>query len=66
MIRKRSQPCCCGMLLIALIQLLIFTLNVDSFNLENRLPIYKFDAQNNSYFGYSLAIHHEVEADKKW
>lgn len=60
----RSQPC--GMwLLIALLQF-IFTLSVHSFNLENRLPIYKFDSQNNSYFGYSLAIHYEVEADKKW
>lgn len=37
-----------------------------SFNLENRLPIYKFDKQTNSYFGYSVAIHHELENDKKW
>lgn len=40
------------------------------FNLENRLPIYKFDSQLNSYFGYSVAIHHEGENDKnggrKW
>lgn len=50
----------------ALLVLIIFALDVSSFNLENRLPIYKFDAQNHSYFGYSAAIHHEVEADKKW
>lgn len=37
-----------------------------AFNLENRLPIYKFDQQTNSYFGYSVAIHHELENDKKW
>ena len=52
-------------MLIVLLHLIIFTLRVNTFNLENRLPIYKFDTQN-TYFGYSLAIHHEVEADKKW
>lgn len=56
----------CARLLPIVLLLIIFTLRVNTFNLENRLPIYKFDAQNNTYFGYSLAIHHEVEADKKW
>lgn len=53
-------------MLLPIILLIIFTLRVNTFNLENRLPIYKFDAQNNTYFGYSLAIHHEVDVDKKW
>lgn len=55
------------MLWIIVLQVLaLFALNVLSFNLENRLPIYKFDKQRNSYFGYSVAIHHELENDKKW
>ena len=28
-----------------------------SFNLENRLPIVKFNANPTSYFGYSVATH---------
>jgi hypothetical protein len=56
-----------GMLWINALQvLIIFTLGAVSFNLENRLPIYKFDKQRSSYFGYSVAIHHELENDKKW
>jgi len=55
-----------GKLLIIATYLITFILNVYSFNLENRLPIYKFDTTNNSYFGYSVAIHHEIEANKKW
>jgi hypothetical protein len=57
------KPC---VMLLPIVLLIIFTLQVNTFNLENRLPIYKFDAQNNTYFGYSLAIHHEVDVDKKW
>lgn len=41
-----------------------------AFNLENRLPIYKFDTRTDSYFGYSVAIHHQIGGengdDKKW
>lgn len=56
-----------GMLWINVLQvLIIFALGAFSFNLENRLPIYKFDSQTNSYFGYSVAIHHELDNDKKW
>ncbi|XP_070506868.1 integrin alpha-PS1 isoform X2 [Chironomus tepperi] len=55
-----------GKLLIIATYMITFILNVNSFNLENRLPIYKFDTTNNSYFGYSVAIHHEIEANKKW
>lgn len=56
-----------GMLwIIALQVLVVFALGALSFNLENRLPIYKFDKQRNSYFGYSVAIHHELENNKKW
>lgn len=55
------------MLWITALQVLVFyALGALSFNLENRLPIYKFDKQTNSYFGYSVAIHHELENDKKW
>lgn len=54
------------MLRIAALHVIIFTLSANSFNLESRLPIYKFDKQTNSYFGYSVAIHHEEENDKKW
>jgi hypothetical protein len=54
------------MWIIALHVLIVFVLDAKSFNLENRLPIYKFDSQTNSYFGYSVAIHHEVENNKKW
>lgn len=52
--------------IIAFQVLVVSTLTAFSFNLENRLPIYKFDKQTNSYFGYSVAIHHELENDKKW
>lgn len=41
---------------------------VNSFNLENRLPIIKY-GQEGSYFGYSVAEHIEVLQDnteKKW
>lgn len=56
-----------GMLRIGALQvLIIFALSAASFNLENRLPIYKFDTRENSYFGYSVAIHHELDTDKKW
>lgn len=51
---------------IKALQVLLLVLSVRSFNLENRLPIYKFDKETNSYFGYSVAIHHETEIDKKW
>lgn len=57
------------MLWIKALQVLLVALaisGVHNFNLENRLPIYKFDKQTNSYFGYSVAIHHEQENDKKW
>lgn len=54
------------MLPIVALHVLIFALGAFSFNLENRLPIYKFDARENTYFGYSVAIHHEQENDKKW
>lgn len=50
----------------ALALLVVFALGGLAFNLENRLPIYKFDQQDNSYFGYSVAIHHEQANDKKW
>lgn len=50
----------------ALQVLLMLAPTASSFNLENRLPIYKFDRQSNSYFGYSVAIHHEELEDKKW
>lgn len=64
MIRKASIG---SMLWInALLVLVVFALDAFCFNLENRLPIYKFDKQTNSYFGYSVAIHHEVDNDKKW
>ncbi|KAG5684851.1 hypothetical protein PVAND_014061 [Polypedilum vanderplanki] len=53
---------CYGLMIV----LLIYTTSVLSFNLENRLPIYKFDSRNDSYFGYSISMHHEIEADKKW
>jgi hypothetical protein len=36
------------------------------FNLENRLPIYKFDDDQTSYFGYSVALHHEIDEDRNW
>lgn len=56
-----------GMLWITALQLLVmFAFSALSFNVENRLPIYKFDKATNSYFGYSVAIHHEEENDKKW
>jgi hypothetical protein len=51
---------------IAALQLFVLALGASSFNLESRLPIYKFDRQTDSYFGYSVAIHHEESADKKW
>lgn len=47
----------------------VLTFTVNGFNLENRLPIYKFDTRTNSYFGYSVAIHHELGENgesKKW
>lgn len=63
----RNERSISGMLWIIGLQLLVmFALSALSFNLENRLPIYKFDKATNSYFGYSVAIHHEEEADKKW
>lgn len=55
-----------SMWITALLVLAVFALRSSSFNLENRLPIYKFDKEPNSYFGYSVAIHHELENDKKW
>lgn len=51
---------------ITALQVLLAASLTHAFNLENRLPIYKFDRQINSYFGYSVAIHHELENDKKW
>lgn len=48
------------------LQLCLLVLGASSFNLESRLPIYKFDRQADSYFGYSVAIHHEELTDKKW
>lgn len=50
----------------ALLLLVMCAFSALTFNLENRLPIYKFDKQTNSYFGYSVAIHHEEANDKKW
>lgn len=63
----RETPSIGRMLWIYALQVLVvFALSAWSFNLENRLPIYKFDRQSSSYFGYSVAIHHEVDNDKKW
>lgn len=42
---------------------------ISCFNLENRLPIYKFDSLKDSYFGYSVATHVQGEPDEdaiKW
>lgn len=55
-----------GLWITALLVLAVFALGSSSFNLENRLPIYKFDKEPNSYFGYSVAIHHESDNNKKW
>lgn len=55
--------------IIKLLVIAVFIFKTQSFNLENRLPIYKFDTRTNSYFGYSVAIHNETGeegAEKKW
>uniref|UniRef100_A0A336MNG2 CSON003849 protein n=1 Tax=Culicoides sonorensis TaxID=179676 RepID=A0A336MNG2_CULSO len=49
--------------IVIVINLLILSTNVSSFNFENRLPILK-QGQSGSYFGYSIAEHVELVTDR--
>lgn len=59
-----NQPWISSAAIVSLLLALIA--NVHSFNLENRLPIYKFDDDSTSYFGYSVALHRERSNNMTW
>lgn len=53
-------------LLIIIYILICVPAVIKCFNLENRLPIIKYNDNDNSYFGYSVAIHHENASQTTW
>lgn len=59
-----KQPWISSAAIVSLLLTLIAI--VHSFNLENRLPIYKFDDDSTSYFGYSVALHRERSNNVTW
>lgn len=56
MLTKHLLLSICGVVVISLLDF------INCFNLESRLPIVKY-GEDDSYFGYSVATHVEVETN---